>query len=101
MPKSFRNCPRCNAQQLIQEYTVLGRESCPNCSYFVQRRITPVVQGGQAMLDYLVDYFLESGNNGPALEAALQRQLAKVQRREAKRRAHNNGGKPPREEEWR
>ena len=100
MPKNFRNCPKCGAPGLVQEYTVLSRETCPNCSYLTQRRITPIIQGGQAMLDYLVDYFLAAGDNGPALEAALQRQLAKVQRREAKRRARYNGGKPHGEEEW-
>jgi len=101
MSKNFRNCPKCKQSTLLVEFAVVQRETCLNCTYFTQRRVTPIVQGGQAMIEHLVDYFLASNNNGPTLEVTLRRQLAKLQRREAKRRNRHNTGKPPREENWR
>jgi len=100
MPKNFRDCPRCKAPTLIEEYTIVKRETCSNCSYFTQSRLFPLVQGGQGILECLVDYFLENDRNGPALEAALQRQIAKAQRRNAKHCERGNGGAPHGEEDW-
>jgi len=91
MTKSLRNCPKCMTDNLIVEFTVVQRETCVNCSYLSQRRVTPIVEGGAAILAALIDYFLDKKVNGPALATALQQQLAKVQHREAENETKERG----------
>lgn len=99
-PKNHRNCPSCNAPTLVEEFVIVRRQSCGNCQFFTQTRITPVMQGGLAMIAYLTDYMIEHNGHLGGLEAALQQQLAKVQRREAKRKSRVSGGSPSKEEDW-
>jgi hypothetical protein len=101
MSNHLRKCPKCQINGLVVEFTVIQRESCVNCDYYTQRRVTPVVQGGLAMITHLTDRLIEANNGLDGLETALQQQVAKVQRRQAKRRNHGNGGSPPRGEDWR
>jgi hypothetical protein len=99
MTKSLRNCPGCLSDHLLVEFTIIKRETCTICHYINQGRVTPIVKGGAAILDQLIDHFINDGVNGSVLEAVLQRQLAKVQRREAKHCNHQAGKAPPREED--
>jgi len=98
MSKNLRDCPRCDVPGLIQEFVVTRRETCINCSYISQYRITPIVEGGYALLDALIDHFLEVNTNNAAIETALRNQLAKLQSHQAKSRARNDQGKPTRKE---
>ena len=100
MSKNLRDCPRCNAPTLVEEFVIVRRQTCINCKFFTQHRITPFVTGGLAMITYLSDYMIEHNGHLGGLEATLQQQIAKVQRREAKRRSHTSGDSPPREEDW-
>ena len=71
------NCPRCKHNTMARGYVVVKRDSCP-CGYLMQGKITPIIEGGAALLDFLVTYFIENNVNGKALEAALGRQLERV-----------------------
>lgn len=101
MSENYRNCPRCNAPTLVEEFVIVRRQTCINCKFFTQHRITPLVKGGLAMITYLTDHLSQNDNRLDGLEAALQQQLTKVQRREAKLKNRGNGGSPHREEDWR
>ena len=101
MSGNHKNCPKCNAPTLVEEFTIIRRQTCVNCSFLTQNRITPIVKGGLAMFTYLTDHLIEHNGQLDGLEAALQQQLTKVQRREAKLKNRGNGGSPPREEDWR
>ena len=79
MTKSLRNCPKCHQPGLVTEFVVVRRETCTNCSYLSQTRITPIVEGGAVVLDCLVDHFLNDGVSNSALQTVLQRLLAKAQ----------------------
>ena len=100
MTEKYRKCPSCNTSALVEEFVIVRRQSCINCKFFTQRRITPLVRGGLAMITYLADYMIEHNGHLGGLEATLQQQLAKVQRREAKRKSKTAGGSPLREEDW-
>jgi len=78
MPKNLRNCPRCKTDNLSVEFAVVKKETCSNCTYFTQHRITPIITSGKAMLEYLVTYFLEHGVNGSTLKSVLQQLLHRV-----------------------
>jgi hypothetical protein len=101
MSNHLRKCPKCQINGLVVKYAVIQRETCINCDYLTQRRVTPVVQGGLAMVTHLTDHLMDSNGHLNGLQAALQQQLAKVRRREAKLKHHGNGGSPQREEDWR
>jgi hypothetical protein len=100
MSNNSKKCPQCDLPALVEEFTVIRRQTCPNCDFITQRRVTPIVRGGLAMITYLTDYMIDHNGHLDGLEAALQQQLAKVQRRDAKRRHRSNGGSPHREEDW-
>ena len=63
MSKNLRNCPQCNAPTLVEEFTIIRRQTCVNCSFLTQNRITPIVKGGLAMFTYLTDHLIE--HKGP------------------------------------
>jgi len=100
MIKPFTDCPKCRSGNLEVQFTIVMRETCHHCDYLTQRRVTPLVSGGQKMLERLVDHLITDNGNLPTLGAVLQQQLAKVQRREAKGDHRDPRGKPRREEEW-
>jgi hypothetical protein len=53
------------------------------------------------MIQHVTTHAIEEGRYLPGLQACLTKQLARVQRREAKLHQRNNGGAPKREQDWR
>ncbi len=98
MIKPFTDCPKCRSGNLEVQFTIVMRETCHNCDFLTQRRVTPFVSGGRGMLEHLVDHLITNNGNLHALGAVLQQQLAKVQRREAEGDHRNPTGQPRREE---
>jgi protein-arginine kinase activator protein McsA len=99
MSNNSKKCPQCHLPALVEQFTVIRRQTCPNCHFIDQSRVTPIVRGGLAMITYLTDYMIEHNGHLGGLETALQQQLAKVQRHHAKHRNRGNGGSPPRAED--
>ena len=94
MIKPLEKCPKCKSSQLLIQFTVVMRETCLNCDYLTQRRITPIVSGGQGMIEHLISQALSDEENLAILGAVLQQQLARVERLEARHRHRDNGGSP-------
>ena len=94
------SCPQCQSNHLQVTYTVIKTAKCTNCRFFEQHRVTGDIEGGLHMIKHIVDQAVENNCPLDGLAATLTQQLAKISRREAKRRNRNNDGAPKRKEEW-
>jgi len=95
-------CPQCDSDQFQVTYVLIKVEHCPDCSLYSQYRV-PILpfQGGYDMITRVTDTTISKGYNLAGLQAVLTRQLAKVERRQAKIANRNNGGSPNQEKKWR